>query len=77
VLSRGYEEPKKLNVWEYAASLDVVIDNINLSLLDKTMFTSGLNMTRSTMDQLTACSMLKVLEVKRLSIVEIITLNLN
>ena len=52
VTERKYEQPEELNVRDYAASLGVDIDNINMSLVDKTMFTSGLNMTRSTMDQL-------------------------
>ena len=52
VTERIYEQPEELNVRDYAATLGVDIDNINMSLVDKTMFTSGLNMTRSTMDQL-------------------------
>lgn len=52
VISRKYEQPEELNIREYAASLGVDIDNINMSLVDKTMFSSGLNMTRSTVDQL-------------------------
>jgi hypothetical protein len=53
VLEREYEKTEELNIREYAASLGVDIDNINMSLVDKTMFSSGLNLTRSTMDQLT------------------------
>lgn len=52
VLERKYEEPEELDVREYAASLGVDIDNINMSMVDKTMFSSGLNLTRSTMDEL-------------------------
>jgi hypothetical protein len=52
VSERKYEEPEELNVREYAASLGVDIDNINMSMVDKTMFSSGLNLTRSTMDEL-------------------------
>jgi hypothetical protein len=59
VLSRTYDEPEPLNIREYAASLGVDIDNINMSLVDKTMFTSGLNMTRSTMDQLSSKGLVK------------------
>lgn len=53
VLSRMYVEPEELNVREYAASMGVDIDNINMSLVDKNMFSSGLNMTRQTVEQLT------------------------
>ena len=49
---RKYDEPEELDVREYAASLGVDIDNINMSLVDKTMFTSGLNLTKSSMDNL-------------------------
>lgn len=52
VTERKYEEPEELDVREYAASLGVDIDNINMSMVDKTMFSSGLNLTRSTMDEL-------------------------
>lgn len=52
VSERKYEEPEELDVREYAASLGVDIDNINMSMVDKTMFSSGLNLTRSTMDEL-------------------------
>lgn len=52
VLSRTYLEPEELDVREYAGKMGVDIDNINMSLVDKTMFSSGLNMTRSTMEEL-------------------------
>jgi hypothetical protein len=52
VLERKYEEAEELDVREYAASLGVDIDNINMSMVDKTMFSSGLNLTQSTMDEL-------------------------
>eukprot|EP00521_Asterionellopsis_glacialis_P007954 CAMPEP_0195287324 /NCGR_PEP_ID=MMETSP0707-20130614/4433_1 /TAXON_ID=33640 /ORGANISM="Asterionellopsis glacialis, Strain CCMP134" /LENGTH=453 /DNA_ID=CAMNT_0040347071 /DNA_START=160 /DNA_END=1521 /DNA_ORIENTATION=+ len=52
ILSKNYEEPEELNVREYAASLGVDIDNINMSMVDKSMFSSGLNMTQKTMDQM-------------------------
>jgi len=52
VSERKYEEAEELDIREYAASLGVDIDNINMSLVDKTMFSSGLNLTRSTMDEL-------------------------
>lgn len=52
VSERKYQEPEELDVREYAASLGVGIDNINMSMVDKTMFSSGLNLTRSTMDEL-------------------------
>jgi hypothetical protein len=53
VKERKYEEPEELNIREYAATLGVDIDNINMSMVDKTMFTSGLNLTKSTMEEIT------------------------
>jgi hypothetical protein len=53
VQERKYEEPEELNIGEYAASLGVDIDNINMSMVDKTMFTSGLDLTKSTMEEIT------------------------
>eukprot|EP00536_Pseudo-nitzschia_multiseries_P014483 jgi/Psemu1/320665/estExt_fgenesh1_pm.C_7110004 len=47
---RKYDEPEELNVREYAASMGVDIDNIDMNLVDKSMFTSGLNLTQSTFD---------------------------
>lgn len=52
VKHRKYEEPEELDIREYAASMGVDIDNINMSMVDKTMFTSELNMTQSTLDEL-------------------------
>ncbi|KAI2510005.1 hypothetical protein MHU86_4431 [Fragilaria crotonensis] len=52
VLERTYLEPEMLNLKEYAASLGVDIDNIDMSLVNKTMFTSGLNITQSTLHEL-------------------------
>ena len=52
VTERNYDKAEELNVREYAASLGVDIDNINMSMVDKSMFSSGLNMTQSTMDEL-------------------------
>jgi hypothetical protein len=49
---RKYDEPEALDVREYAASLGVDIDNINMSLVDKTMFSSGLNLTKNSYDSL-------------------------
>jgi len=62
---RKYDEPEKLDVREYAASLGVDIDNINMSMVDKTMFSSGLNLTQSSMDSLKEAGMMK--EVTRQS----------
>ena len=53
ILSKTYDEPEELDIKEYAASLGVDIDNINMTMVDKTMFSSGLNLTRSTLDELT------------------------
>lgn len=49
---RKYDEPEKLDVREYAASLGVDIDNINMSMVDKSMFSSGLNLTQKSIDSL-------------------------
>lgn len=52
VSERKYDEPEELDIREYATSLGVDIDNINMSMVDKSMFSAGLNMTQSTMDEL-------------------------
>lgn len=52
VSDRKYDEPEVLDVREYAASLGVDVDNINRSMVDTTMFSSGLNMTQRALDQL-------------------------
>ena len=49
---RKYDEPEELDVREYAASMGVDIDNIDMNLVDKSMFTSGLNITKSTFDNM-------------------------
>lgn len=49
---RRYDEAEELDVREYAASLGVDIDNINMSMVDKSMFTSGLNLTQNSLDSL-------------------------
>jgi len=56
---RKYDEPEELNVREYAASLGVDIDNLNMSLVDKTMFTSGLNISKSSFDSLKEAGLMK------------------
>lgn len=62
---RRYDEPEKLDVRDYAASLGVDIDNINMSMVDKNMFTSGLNLTQSSLDSLKDAGLMK--EVTRQS----------
>jgi hypothetical protein len=59
IIEKKYDEPEELDVREYAASLGVDIDNINMTMVDKSMFSSGLNMTRSTMDELTKSGYVK------------------
>ena len=59
VSERKYDEPEELDVREYAKSLGVDIDNINMSMVDKTRFSSGLDMTQSTMDELTKAGYVK------------------
>jgi hypothetical protein len=56
---RKYDEPEPLDVRDYAASLGVDIDNINMSLVDKTMFSSGLNLTQSSIDSLKETGLMK------------------
>jgi hypothetical protein len=50
---REYDKPEELDVRKYAASLGVDIDNINMSMVDKTMFSSNLNLTKSQLDEIT------------------------
>jgi hypothetical protein len=52
VTYRKYDVPEELNVRDYAASMGVDIDNIDMNLVDKSMFTSGLNVTKSTLDNM-------------------------
>lgn len=52
LVSKEYEKPEELDIRDYAASLGVDIDNIDMSKVDKSMFSSGLNMTKNTLDQL-------------------------
>jgi len=49
---RKYDEPEELDVREYAARMGVDIDNIDMNLVDKSMFSSGLNLTKSTFDNM-------------------------
>jgi SAP domain len=65
VSSRKYDKPDNLDVREYAASLGVDIDNINMSMVDKTMFSSGMNMTQKSLDELTKAGYLSDKEVTR------------
>lgn len=59
VTERHYDEPEKLDVREYAASLGVDIDNINMSMVDKTMFSSGLNLTQASLAELDKAGYIK------------------
>ncbi len=65
VSERQYDEPEPLDVRKYAASLGVDIDNINMSQVDKTMFSSNLNMTKNTLDELNKAGYLDKQEVTR------------
>jgi len=56
---RTYDGPEELDVREYAAGLGVDIDHINASLVDKSMFSSGLNLTQSSMEELQKAGLLK------------------
>lgn len=59
IVEKRYDVPEELDIREYAKSLGVDIDNINMTLVDKNMFSSGLNMTRSTLDELTKAGYVK------------------
>jgi len=59
IVEKKYDVPEELDIREYAKSLGVDIDNINMTLVDKNMFSSGLNMTRSTLDELTKAGYVK------------------
>jgi hypothetical protein len=52
VYERTYDKPEPFNVRQYAAELGVDIDNINMTMVDKTMFQSKLNITKSTLQTL-------------------------
>ena len=59
VSHRKYDEPEELDVREYAQSLGVDIDNINMSMVDKDMFSSGLNLTKTGMDSMMNAGLMK------------------
>ena len=52
VSKRHYDVPEPLNVRDYAGRLGVDIDNMNMSMVDKTMFSSGLNMSQSALEEM-------------------------
>jgi hypothetical protein len=52
VSQRKYDEPEELDVRKYAASMGVDIDNIDMKMVDKEMFGSGMNLTQSAMKEL-------------------------
>jgi len=52
IVWKNYTDLEEMDMREYAGRMGVDIDNINMSQVDKTMFTSGLNMTQNTLDQL-------------------------
>jgi len=51
IIERKYKEAEEMDVKEYAKTLGVDIDNLNMSLVDKSLF-SVANMTKDTMDEL-------------------------
>lgn len=67
ITMRSYDKPEPLDVREYAASLGVDIDNIDMNKVDKTMFGSNLNMTRETLNTLNDAGYLAKDEVTRQS----------
>lgn len=52
VSERKYDAAEPLDVRKYAAGMGVDIDNINMSMVDKSMFNSGLNLTQRTLEEL-------------------------
>ena len=62
---RKYDEPEELNVREYAASMGVDIDNIDMSLVDKSMFSSGLNLEKSALDSIKDAGLMKEVTEQR------------
>eukprot|EP00978_Attheya_sp_CCMP212_P035217 scaffold151739_cov54-Attheya_sp.AAC.5 len=52
ILEKRYDVPEELDVRDYANSLGVDMDNINMTMVDKEMFQKNVNMTRSTMDEM-------------------------
>jgi SAP domain/CS domain len=63
VLERKYDKPEPLDVRQYAAEMGVDIDNLNMSMVDKNMFNSGLNLTKSTLKSLHQSGYLSTEEV--------------
>lgn len=53
VIEMKYDEAEELDVRDYAASLGVDIDNINMTMVDKNMFSGSLNTTKNSLDELT------------------------
>lgn len=64
VAKRHYDKPEELNIREYAASMGVDIDNINMSMVDKSMFSSGLNLTQSSLDQFSKAGLINEVTVQ-------------
>ena len=58
-IEKNYKEVETLDIKEYAASLGVDINNINMTMVDKNMFSSGLNMTKNTLDELSQMGYVK------------------
>jgi SAP domain/CS domain len=63
VIERRYDKPEALDVRQYAAEMGVDIDNLNMSMVDKNMFNSGLNLTKSTLKTLHQSGYLSTEEV--------------
>lgn len=52
VLEREYDQPEPLDVRDYAGRMGVDLDNLDMSMVDKTMFSSGLNVSQSALDEM-------------------------
>ena len=63
VIERKYDQPEPLDVRQYAAEMGVDIDNLNMSLVDKNLFNSGLNLTKSALKSLHQSGYLSTEEV--------------
>jgi SAP domain/CS domain len=63
VVERKYDQPEPLDIRQYASEMGVDIDNLNMSMVDKNMFNSGLNISKSTLNSLHQAGYLSTQEI--------------
>jgi len=63
VLERVYDSPEELDVDEYCKSLGIDINNINMSMVDKSMF-SSMNFSKNALESLQSDGLLKEFTVQ-------------